>query len=212
MEGEIITLGESSWRPLDIPYIVNFSNDIAAKFSNGSLHWVINKVFHQSGTKRILVLDISSEKFRTIDLSFTISCENGLYLVKCGESLALVNSVLQEHIRICKISGNNTNVYKTHKKTHKIPVIPKGTVITNYRTLGFWGNETLLLRLCHSHTNNRREEKINIELALYRLKMKELRAVDISGVPSIFRTSIFTPSLISPRATISSGLVPGNLK
>ncbi|KAF6139842.1 hypothetical protein GIB67_009689 [Kingdonia uniflora] len=54
--------------------------------------------------------------------------------------------------------------------------------------------------------------KINIGLALYCLKMKEFCTVDISGVLSIFRTSIFTPSLISLRATISSRLIPGNLE
>ncbi|KAF6150821.1 hypothetical protein GIB67_020904 [Kingdonia uniflora] len=54
MEGEIITLGECWWRSLDVSFVVD-GIEMAAIFSNGAFHWVIDKTYHTSGMERILV-------------------------------------------------------------------------------------------------------------------------------------------------------------
>ncbi|XP_042511106.1 F-box protein CPR1-like [Macadamia integrifolia] len=72
LAGEIITLGERSWRNLDIP-VTNgggwFGNYPTELFLNGFLYWIIKRegVEFRRGDEFILAFDICREKFCILD-------------------------------------------------------------------------------------------------------------------------------------------------
>ncbi|KAF6177128.1 hypothetical protein GIB67_005116 [Kingdonia uniflora] len=202
MEGEIITVGESSWRQLlDIPYIV----DVTATpvFSGKVFHWIIDPRVHPSGQERILVLDICTEKFRTIDFSITIRYPDNLRLVNFGNFLALIEQSDWVRFRVCKILGNNKDGYHIHKNSYQIP-------IQNLILRVFWSNDNFLIQC--TPLSQSKEKWSNEQLALYCPKKKEFCIIAISGIPSLFILNFFVPSFVSPNALISDGSVEGILE
>ncbi|KAK9277865.1 hypothetical protein L1049_027422 [Liquidambar formosana] len=63
--GDIITLGESSWRQIHVPYRLLYTGCHGPIFCGGALHWIINREFH-NGLEFILRFHISKEVFQGI--------------------------------------------------------------------------------------------------------------------------------------------------
>ncbi|KAF6173642.1 hypothetical protein GIB67_023001 [Kingdonia uniflora] len=82
----------------------------------------LTKKIHTDGQEQILVLDISSEKFRTIDFPFTTRHPDHLLLFKFGESMALTGHYTWERIRVIKIMGSKTDGYRVRKSSHELSI------------------------------------------------------------------------------------------
>ncbi|XP_042505610.1 uncharacterized protein LOC122082204 [Macadamia integrifolia] len=71
MKGEIITLGESSWREIAIPSKIDFAIDCQLQlemvFMNGALYSIMKKPKDRSQQPMILVFDLHDKKFYTIE-------------------------------------------------------------------------------------------------------------------------------------------------
>ncbi|KAF6142471.1 hypothetical protein GIB67_039435 [Kingdonia uniflora] len=193
IEGEIITVGEKSWRRLGVPYIVLFGMRSSPVFSGGALHWIIDKTVHPSGLEKLLALDISTERFRSIDFSMTVRFPDNLHLVNYGDSLALIERGDWDKLRVCKILGTK-GCYKTHKSSYEIPVV-RTPVIWNLSFRGFWSNDNFVFQCMPK--NSSEETNKNDHLALCCPKKKEFRIVEIFGVPNLFRAIFFVPTFVS---------------
>ncbi|KAF9611247.1 hypothetical protein IFM89_028317 [Coptis chinensis] len=123
--GEIITLGEGSWRELELSgRVVSGFNEKPA-FSDGAFHWVSEKE-SQSGCERILVLDIYDEKFQTIRIPSSVirafKYPSEARLLNLGGSLLLVEHELWERFCIWRIvrSSETRKDYKFYKSSHSL--------------------------------------------------------------------------------------------
>lgn len=121
--GEIVTLGEGSWRELEVPVNVLFRDDLDTVVSGGAFHWMIDKNdVRWSGSEGVLALDIHTEKFDTINFNPGIDTINlnpandSFYeweshkkiLVNFDEKLAIVE-LKHLLIRVWELTGSRTN-------------------------------------------------------------------------------------------------------
>ncbi|KAF6173634.1 hypothetical protein GIB67_022993 [Kingdonia uniflora] len=197
---EIITLDESSWRRLEIPYQMFIGIRPAPVFLDGTFHWVIDKRFHPDGPEQILALDLSTEKFRTIDFPLSTRYSNFILLFKCGEFMAITEHGIKNQIRVVKVMGNSADGYRVRKNTHILLI--KMDLPFKFALSGFLSDGSFLFELVYDFLEGNTQ---NDQLALYCPKKKSYHVVDVSPAPPSFRGHFFVPSLVSPSATMSQG-------
>ncbi|KAF9615684.1 hypothetical protein IFM89_026066 [Coptis chinensis] len=210
IKGEIITVGESSWRALDFPHKVTICNSkLRSVFSNGAFHWALDKKGHGSHLDQILVLDIVSEKFQTIKFPPSVKLPEFLDLLKFRESLALVEiSSSQEVLWIWQIVGSRNTGGRVCQFTISLPCTFQH-FRRRFRLLGVLSHDDLLFEALeikdvvpsqeyHNHYSLYRSHEYHNHLALYSLDKKERFILEINGIPRSFCASFFVPSLVSP--------------
>ncbi|KAF6142472.1 hypothetical protein GIB67_039436 [Kingdonia uniflora] len=196
-KGEIITVGESAWRILDVPYAVPLGEGVEPLFEGGALYWFNNNEQHLSGPKQIVVFDIANEKFRTIDFSITLNGTLSLGLAVDGDSLLVVEHSEQNHIRIFKIIGTEVEGYKIQESSHVMSIRPEDCP-WGLSYVSYWSKDAVMFQ----HFLD--ENKQSFQLAFYFFKKKKYRIVELHGVPNHYDIKYIAPSLVSPSATFAT--------
>ncbi|KAF9608384.1 hypothetical protein IFM89_009750 [Coptis chinensis] len=177
--GEIITLGEGSWRELELSgRVVSGFNEKPA-FSDGAFHWVSEKE-SQSGCERILALDIYDEKFQTIRIP---------------------SSVIQASIR----SSETRKDYKFYKSSHSLNFSKAyRNDIFSIKLQDMLIDNKFLFHVRFINLRGREQKKDH--LSLYLPEKGEYQVVEVLGAPTFFQPNLFIPSLVSPHDAIGNGV------
>ncbi|KAJ4959405.1 hypothetical protein NE237_026516 [Protea cynaroides] len=204
--GEIITLGESSWREIEIPYQSDYSQEWVFRalermiFMNGVLYSIIRKptTDEVSDQPIILVFDLDDEKFLTIEfppfIELPLYYELGLTEIK--GSLALHHRLDYHHepsilrmwlIEINKSKGNQL-YHCDHIRVREI----RHNVYYCFHLVGLLSNNFLLYTVvidCKTH------------LLVHCLEKKQFMHVQLpEAILRRFEVKSFVPSLVSPIA------------
>ncbi|KAF9608383.1 hypothetical protein IFM89_009749 [Coptis chinensis] len=209
-KGEVITVGEGSWRELELSgRVVGGFNEKPA-FSDGAFHWVIDKE-SQSGCERILVLDIYDEKFRTIRIPSSVirafNYPSEARLLNLGGSLLLVEHELWERFCTWRIvrSSDTKKDCKFYKSSHSLNFSKAyRNDIFSIKLQNMLIDNKFLFHVRFVNLRGREEKKDH--LSLYLPEKGEYQVVEVSGVPTFFQPNLFVPSLISPHDAIGNGV------
>ncbi|KAF9626455.1 hypothetical protein IFM89_034389 [Coptis chinensis] len=198
--GLIITEGESSWRKLKFPYQVNFRSKSQTVFLDGAFHWLVDREEITNGSVRILALDISNEKFHTINLPPSIELPDSLSLINFAGSLAFVESdTINSSSEIWQIVSSKTNGGRRLFR-YSCKFLSETNGLKYFcRVLNMSSNGCCYYQATECLQDHQRRQYIepNDHLALY---IPEKGHSVMQGIPQSFHTVFFTPTLVSPRA------------
>ncbi|KAF9624626.1 hypothetical protein IFM89_012048 [Coptis chinensis] len=201
MKGEIITLGEGSWRELDLSGMVLCDRVAKSVFLDGALHWMIESEDH-SGCDKILVLDLCDENFQTIkppsSIIDAIRYPAKVFLLNLGGSLSLVEHNSCEHFCVWRIVHANTKKdYKFYKSSHSM-TMPYNTFIDNVGLQDVLIDNNFLFHVKLGNLGLGIDRKDH--LSLYLPEKGKYQTVMVSGSPKTFNANMFVPCLVSPSA------------
>nr|KAF6156932.1 hypothetical protein GIB67_039693 [Kingdonia uniflora] len=198
-KGEIVTVGDSLWRGLDVPFSVLFGRSFSPLFHGGAFHWIVDKEIHSDsvdGLERILILDISTETFQTCSYKLNISYPLTTLVFNCGEHLCLAeqqSSEVEEIIDVYRLTPiNSSAVGHTQHCSYLLPPSKPWDLYL----ISFLMDDTFLIGEVNL-SNNFRDD----HLAIFNPKTGLYRNIGVNGIPRSFTTHIFVPSLVSPYAS-----------
>ncbi|KAJ4959181.1 hypothetical protein NE237_026292 [Protea cynaroides] len=194
-KGEIITLGECSWRELiEIPQQLNCS--FIGKFQemlfmDGSLYFIVNKGIRKQPV--ILMFDMHDEKFSIIEFppSMELRYLYHMRLTVIMDSLAIYQHEVPLSVHIWMIEINKS---KNNLRYQQFPYVN----LDNFST---WPYIYGLFSLVGKLSNSMFLFKLNdsSHFLVYCMERKRVLHVEVSGTfPGVFQTENFVPSLISP--------------
>ncbi|XP_042477519.1 putative F-box protein At1g47790 [Macadamia integrifolia] len=148
---EIITVGESSWRKLDVPTLSYDQLLADPVLLDGTLYWLII-IDNDDYSRCVLALDIDSEKFWTIDccpLPIRRESIQRRYLVPMDGSLALIDYYAYTNpwrLDIWLLEGSKTMGFSFTLTTYDMSELVRwGDLFT---VIGKHGHDTFLLNVC----------------------------------------------------------------
>ncbi|KAJ4958669.1 hypothetical protein NE237_025780 [Protea cynaroides] len=209
LKGEIITLGESSWREIEIPYKSFYSRDDSWRkrraiegmvFMNGVLYCIIQKpTTHEvSDQPIILVFNLDDDKFSTIEFRPSIELppyyELGLTEIKGSLALHHRLDFYDEPsiLRMWLIDINKSKGNQLYHCDHtRVPKMGRNFFVC-FDLVGMLSNNLLLYTV---------EIERGTLLLAHCLEKKQFMRVQIpQAIPSRFQAKSFVPSLVSPIA------------
>ncbi|KAJ4841022.1 hypothetical protein Tsubulata_044438 [Turnera subulata] len=210
---EIITLGENSWRKIDLPFEVLPLRMQGAAFWEGALHWICSGKEEETtcGLRKevcILRLDITREEFCLISTRFSFfpgedeeerSCMFQLLdlaglltlVVDVSGCISLSQFKRSETNGICEERFLSIGTYMRAEEPAKA---------WQYHLFGAVGPDKLLLRVCENRKGSLAPHKI----VLYFPQEDRFSNLEISGIPLEFMATSFRPSFVSIQATSSA--------
>ncbi|KAL5731469.1 hypothetical protein ACHQM5_004193 [Ranunculus cassubicifolius] len=218
LESIVITLGEGSWRRLNLPHELQFK-ELRAKssiFSNGSLYWIMEKKIGSTLASVIFSMDINNENFQDMGLNDP-PFQNGCigphdFLVSIGKSLALAVHNKQNGIDMWILVDTKRGIW-SYQATHDLACFvdyKKDPEKHSCQMRGMIGDDSLLVEYEYDHGTG--EDSYDIlgpelqHLVCYtpgdRRFGIDFRSYDI---PFYFSVFPFVPSLVSPK-NISASL------
>lgn len=196
--GEIITLGESSWRMLEFPHKVKGDGTISSVFLNGAFHWMIHQEKDSFCVDLVLVLDIINERFQTITFP-PIKLPKDLELCSLGESLALIknsgfNSDLPQIWKIVRCRDNGARLYVFRVDTSFLDArFSRGLTV-----LGMLSNGDILCKVLQTNGADNSFIAFRNHLVCYSPEKEEGYIHEALGIPRLFSSVQFVPTLAAP--------------
>lgn len=191
--GEIITLGESSWRKLEFPHKLQDDGTLSCVFLNGAFHWMIHREKECSSLDLVLVLDIRTEKFQTITFP-PIPLPKGLDLCCLGESLALIkhSGFNSEMPQVWQILGSGVYVFRVDTSFLDAR-FSRGLTI-----LGMLNNGDILCKALQTNDVDDSFIAFRNHLVCYSPEKEEGYIYEPLGLPRLFSSIHFVPTLAAP--------------
>lgn len=220
--GAILTLGESSWRILQIPDKVGDIYYRDPLFFDGAFRWISAVEYPRefSSNSRvvfrgILTLDIATEKFEFTKFSPSLKLPLCLDLIQLGDSVALVADKKRSALRsfsvskplgppsleIWKILGANSDGschYEYRTFTVQVGSCPLLDLM-RFELLCALGSNSFLFKVRGDSANDKGGYgKCCDHLVVYDSETDECSIIEVTGMPKLFDLEVFSPSLISP--------------
>ncbi|XP_042499681.1 F-box/kelch-repeat protein At3g06240-like [Macadamia integrifolia] len=155
---EIITVGDSSWRKLDLPRTIQdqydygyhlYQYDTNSVILDGTIYWIIKKYFLDSSDdcEYILALDIDSEKFWTIDCNPPREYKQRESLIHMDGSIAIIDYAYTSpwSADIWLLKGSKSMGFSFTLITYDMSGL--GLLGDYFSVLSKHGHDTFLLRL-----------------------------------------------------------------
>ncbi|KAF9624623.1 hypothetical protein IFM89_012045 [Coptis chinensis] len=211
MKGEIITLGEGSWRGLEVPETVICGTRRKPVFLDETLYWITEKNSFLGGDG-LLAFDLSTEKFRTVkfpsSLIRSINIPDKLFLLNLGETLFLVEHGYRHCFRVWRIVRSNTKKgYKFYESFHSMTVT-YDVVGWSMKVMERWIDNTFLFHLKGALFRSKIDMKDH--LSLYFPEKDEFQIVEVLRIPEFFEPTLFVPCLVSPCSAHNDGAQENN--
>ena len=193
---EIITLGEASWRQLDVPCRVVCGRNSRPIYCEGALYWILDKKFHYDGDGCILAFDLREEKFGMIALPPNIRMPTGnpglyngsLHLLNVAGCLTVIADECQ-FLHIWQVMRNRDRGFSVRYRRSDMHC--RWSVFSQPVLLD-WCKDSLLLSVSKFGVYSERD------LVEYFPERKQYAGHHIRGLPKWFRSCSFKPNLISP--------------
>ncbi|CAK9147928.1 unnamed protein product [Ilex paraguariensis] len=193
---EIISLGESSWRELDVPMLDWQASSVV--FCNGVFYCqMLNRISPNYWSIHILAIDVSDEKFQVISFPDNFSRPRPYVdMMDLEGSLTLAEH--DRHLmKIWRVTGNKVGDFSLSRQ-QRYDTSVKWTSNLHYETIGKFNDESYLLWVT---TRNHSIRDLFTHFSPEAPEGTEMYSpLNIPDLPHCFKNFWFKPSFVSPLA------------